>query len=66
MDALASLNAVKTDKVLENIYSVRENIDRLKNAVNDEIYSFISQQSDNNVQKALLNLKRDVFNASRF
>ncbi len=62
MDALASLNAVKTDKVLENIYSVRENIDRLKNAVNDEIYSFISQQSDNNVQKALLNLKRDVFN----
>lgn len=62
MDDIASTNAVKTEEILNKIYSIRTKIDELKEEINNELYSFISSQSDSNIQKGLLNLKRDVYN----
>jgi hypothetical protein len=61
-EQLETLNAKDSFHQVKEIFQIKEQLKKIKEKISDELYQFIPQEKDHNVQNLLLNCRRDIFN----
>jgi hypothetical protein len=61
-DKMETLNITDSTRTIDEIFSLKEKLDTLKQTLSDELYSIIPELKDSTLQNLLVKMKRDIFN----
>ena len=61
-DRLKQLQLRRSSQVAQDIYRITAEIDALKNQLSEAIYPIVGEQTESDIRRALINLRRDIFN----